>query len=260
MKINNQKIIVTGAASGVGKELTLQLLKKGAYVIGVDLNKEDLNKLKEEINSDRFDIYSLDVSDRKGIKEFKNWYKNKHNRLDILINNAGIIQPFKKVEELADETIDRVMKVNFFGPFDLVQEFMDMLKKDTDSYIVNVSSMGGFFPFPKQTVYGASKAALKIFTEGLYAELSKSNVKVMIVLPGGMATNITKNSGINMDMNSSNSSYKMTTADSAAKDIIKGIEKNKFKLFIGKDAKFMKFLYKLNSKKIIDFINKKMNI
>ena len=119
--------------------------------------------------------------------------------------------------------------------------------------------MGGFFPFPKQTIYGSSKAALKIFTEGLYAELSNTNIHVMIVLPGGMATNITTNSGLDMKMDSSSSSYKMTTAEDAANQILKAIYKNKFKIFIGSDAKFMKFLYKLNSKKAIDFINKKMS-
>ena len=72
----------------------------------------------------------------------------------------------------------------------------DLTKDKSEQYIVNVSSMGGFFPFPGQTIYGASKAALKIFTEGLYAELEKTNVRVMIVLPGAMNTNITTNSNV----------------------------------------------------------------
>lgn len=259
MQVKNKKIILTGAASGVGKELTKQLLTEGATVVGIDVNEENLNTLKEELKNDKLYTYKLDVTSRESIKEFKNWYVTELQDLDILINNAGIIQPFVPVEELPDEKFDQVMHVNFFGPVDLIQDFMDLLRKREEAYIVNVSSMGGFFPFPKQTIYGASKAALKIFTEGLYAELSNTNIHVMIVLPGGMGTNITTNSGLDMKMDQSSSSYKMTTAEDAANQILKAIYKNKFKIFIGSDAKFMRFLYKWNSKKAIDFINKKMS-
>lgn len=136
----------------------------------------------------------------------------------------------------------------------------DLTKDRTEQYIVNVSSMGGFFPFPGQTIYGASKAALKIFTEGLYAELEKTNVRVMIVLPGAMNTNITTNSNVEINTSKEESNFKMLEADVAAFKIIEGIEKNKFKLFLGQDAKFLRFLYKINSKTAISFINKKMNV
>ena len=116
--------------------------------------------------------------------------------------------------------------------------------------------MGGFFPFPGQTIYGASKAALKLFTEGLYAELLDTNVKVMVVFPGAVNTNITKNSNVNMVNN--NSSYKMLSANKAATEIIKGIEKNKFQLYVGGDSKIMHFLYNLNPKFAIKMIKKQM--
>ena len=163
------------------------------------------------------------------------------------------------VEDLDDATINKVMSVNFFGPVHLIRFFMEDLTKDkTEQYIVNVSSMGGFFPFPGQTIYGASKAALKIFTEGLYAELEKTNVRVMIVLPGAMDTNITKNSNVEIKTTKEESNFKMLGADVAAMEIINGIEKNKFKLFLGTDAKFLRTLYKINSKWAISYINKKM--
>lgn len=259
MEIKDKRIIITGASSGVGKELVKQTLMLGAHVVGVDINKDGLKTLEEEMNSNKLKTYPLDVSSGDEIVKFRKWYDENMDDLDILINNAGIIQPFKKFDELDDATINRVMNINFFGPVKLIQTFMDLLKRRKDTYIVNVGSMGGFFPFPKQTIYGASKAALKIFTEGLYAELSESKTKVMIVLPGGMATNITQNSNVDTgNKTAKNSSYKLTSASEAASEIILGIEKNKFKIFIGKDAKFMKFLYKLNSKKAIDTINKKM--
>ncbi len=261
MKIKGKNVIVTGGASGVGKELTKQLLEHGCNVAAIDINKENLENLKKELDSKRLRTYVVDMGDVESIKAFRENYKKDYSDVDIIINNAGIIQPFVKVGELEDKTINKVMNVNFFGPVNLIRFFMDDLIKDrSEQYIVNVSSMGGFFPFPGQTIYGASKAALKIFTEGLYAELEKTNVRVMIVLPGAMNTNITVNSNVKMDMSKEDSNFKMLEPSIAAKKIIEGIEKNKFKLFLGSDAKFLKLLYKINSKAAISFINKKMSV
>lgn len=259
MEIKNRNIIVTGAASGVGKELTKQLLKKGGNVAAIDINRDNLDKLKEELNNDKLKTYVVDMGSNDSIKKFRSDYIKDYSDVDIIINNAGIIQPFVNVENLDDDTINKVMNVNFFGPINLIRYFMEDLTKDkTEQYIVNVSSMGGFFPFPGQTIYGASKAALKIFTEGLYAELERTNVRVMIVLPGAMNTNITANSKVEVKTTKEESPMKLLEADVAAYQIIDGIEKNKFKLFLGQDAKFLKFLYKINSKYAISFINKKM--
>jgi len=261
MQIKRKNVIVTGAASGLGKELTKQLLKKGCNVAAVDINHDNLEKLKEELNSNKLKTYVVDMGSDESIKKFRVDYKKDYSDVDIIINNAGIIQPFVKVEKLDDATINRVMNINFFGPVNLIRYFMEDLTKDkSEQYIVNVSSMGGFFPFPGQTIYGASKAALKIFTEGLYAELEKTNVRVMIVLPGAMNTNITTNSNVKMDTTKEESNFKLLEADVAAATIIDGIEKNKFKIFLGNDAKFLRFLYKINSKWAISFINKKMNV
>ncbi len=261
MKLKGKNVIITGAASGVGRELTRQMLKCGCNISAVDINGENLEKLKEELNSKRLKTYVVDMGNVESIKKFREQYKKDDGDVDIIINNAGIIQPFVKVEELDDKTIDKVMNVNFFGPVHLIRFFMEDLTKDrTEQYIVNVSSMGGFFPFPGQTIYGASKAALKIFTEGLYAELEKTNVRVMIVLPGAMNTNITENSNVKVDMGKEESNFKMLEPKVAAEQIIKGIEKNKFKLFLGSDSKFLRILYKINSKAAISYINKKMSV
>ena len=259
MKIKGKNVIITGGASGVGKELTKQMLKCGCNVAAIDINEENLEKLKEELNSKRLKTFVVDMGNIESIREFRENYKKEYSDVDIIINNAGIIQPFVKVESLDDKTINKVMNVNFFGPVNLIRLFMEDLTKDrSEQYIVNVSSMGGFFPFPGQTIYGASKAALKIFTEGLYAELEKTNVRVMIVLPGAMNTNITKNSDVEINTSKEESNFKMLEPSVAAAQIIEGIEKNKFKLFLGSDSKFLRILYKINSKAAISYINKKM--
>ena len=260
MEIKKQNVIVTGAASGLGLELTKQLLAEGANVAAVDINEENLKKLKTDLNSKNLKTYIVNMGDVESIKKFREEYKKDCHDVDIIINNAGIIQPFVKVADLNDDIINKTMNVNFFGPLNLIRLFMSDLTKDRkEQYIVNVASMGGFFPFPGQTIYGASKAALKLFTEGLYAELENTNVRVMIVLPGAMDTNITKNSNVEIAKTKDNSSFKLLSPAVGASEIIKGIKKNKFKIFLGSDSKFLRFLYKLNSIWAIRFINKKMN-
>lgn len=260
MEISKQNVIVTGAASGLGLELTKQLLAEGANVAAVDINEDNLKKLEEDLDSKQLKTYVVDMGDIESIKKFRDDYKKDYSDVDIIINNAGIIQPFVKVQDLDDKIINKTMNVNFFGPLHLIRLFMSDLTNDKkEQYIVNVSSMGGFFPFPGQTIYGASKAALKLFTEGLYAELENTNVRVMVVLPGAMATNITKNSKVEVATTEENSSFKMLSPVVGASEIIEGIKKNRFKVFLGSDSKFLRFLYKINSIWAIRFINKKMS-
>lgn len=260
MKIENKNVIITGGASGIGKQLVLQMLAKGANVAALDIDEKGLEQLKKEVGNKNLKTYVVNMGDKESIKEFKPKYLKDFADVDILINNAGIIQPFKCFEDLDDETIERIMNVNFCGPVNLIREFVEDMKNNTkEQYIVNVSSMGGFFPFPLQTIYGASKAALKIFSEGLYSELKKYHNRVMIVFPGAINTNIAKNSKTELNISSENTkAYKMLEADVCAAKIIKGIEKNKFKLFVGRDSKFMRFMYRLNSKKAIDMVSKNM--
>lgn len=257
MNLHSKRVVVTGGGSGVGKELVKQLIAKGAYVSAIDINEENLILLKKQLNESRLFIYQVDVTSDNDIKSFKENYYKDQPYIDVLINNAGIIQPFKDISELEMNIIEKVMNVNFYGPLKLIKTFINELKERDEAYILNVSSMGGFFPFPGQSAYGASKAALSLLTEGLYSELLDTNVKVSLVLPGAMATDIAKNSNIKVK-ESNSSDIKMLSAKEAAAQIIKVIEKNKFKLYLGKDCKFMHILYKINAKAAIKRINKLM--
>ena len=119
-----------------------------------------------------------------------------HGQVDALINNAGIIQPFVPLAELDFATVDRVLQVNLYGTIHMVQAFLPYLKSRPEAHLANVSSMGGFVPFPGQTMYGASKAAVKLMTEGLYTELLETAVEVSVVMPGAVDTEITVHSGV----------------------------------------------------------------
>jgi short-subunit dehydrogenase len=259
MKVKDKRIILTGAGGGIGRELALQLLAKGAYVVALDINEKELEITKEKAhNNDHLSIHVVDITSDESLDKFKEEYYKDNSVIDGLINNAGIIQPFLNVDRLDMDTINRIMNVNFYGPLKLTKTFLPELLKRPVAHIVNVSSMGGFFPFPGQTIYGASKAALKLFTEGLYAELLNTNVHVTVVFPGAINTNIAKNSNVDMKISESGSSMKMLSPQKAAALIIDGIEKDKFQLYVGTDSKMMNLMYKMNPKSAIKFINKKM--
>jgi short-subunit dehydrogenase len=220
MEVNGKRIIITGAGGGIGKELALQLLAKGAYVAALDINGENLQNLKKESNiSETLSMHVVDITSNESINEFKKEYFGKYSVVDSLINNAGIIQPFVNVDKLGDDIIHKVMNVNFFGSLNLTKLFLPELLNRPEAHIVNVSSMGGFFPFPGQTIYGASKAALKLFSEGLYSELLDTNVHVTVVYPGAVNTDIARNS--NVDTGKSNSNVKILSPQKAAELIIK---------------------------------------
>ncbi|HQV94409.1 MAG TPA: SDR family NAD(P)-dependent oxidoreductase, partial [Anaerolineales bacterium] len=134
------------------------------------------------------------------------------------------------------------------------------LLKRPVAHVANVSSMGGFLPVPGQTVYGASKAAVKLLTEGLYAELLNTNVKVTLIYPGAIATNITTNSGVSISVptDAKASSMKALPSDKAAEIIVSAIEQDRYSVLVGSDAKFMDFIYRLNPKGAAGFIYKQM--
>jgi short-subunit dehydrogenase len=120
--------------------------------------------------------------------------------------------------------------------------------------------MGGFIPFPGQTIYGAAKAAVKLLTEGLYAELKDTNVHVTVVHPGAIATNITENSGLGKPKAEANAqqSKMALPASKAAEIIIKAMEKNKYRATVGKDAMMLDILYRISPRFATNFIGKMM--
>ncbi|MCS7036405.1 MAG: SDR family NAD(P)-dependent oxidoreductase [Saprospiraceae bacterium] len=261
MQIRDKTFIVTGAGSGIGQQLSLLLIQKGARVIGLDLREASLAQTKTLAGGDdaRFRGVALDVSNLERVQSFAAEAPSIFGGVDGLINNAGIIQPFQPVNELSLEAIHRVMNVNFYGVVYLTKALLPHLLERPEAHIANVSSMGGFLPVPGQSVYGASKAAVKLFTEGLYAELLHTRVRVTIVMPGAVATNIVENSGIEAPPASGNSSrFKALPADKAAAIIVRAIEKNAFRVLVGSDASFMDRLYRLAPRYAVHFITRQM--
>jgi len=262
MKVQNKVIVVTGAGNGIGRELCLMLLQKQAIVAGVDLNEEAIAETQKiaGVSDNHFKGYVLDITDKTKVDALPEEVVKHFGSVDGLINNAGIILKFIPLNDLPFDQINRVMNANFYGTLNMTKAFLPLFLKRPEAHVVNISSMGGFIAFPGQTIYGAAKAAVKIHTEGLYAELKGSSVKVTVVHPGAIATNITANSGLGgpkNDASSANTSLALSPAK-AAKIIISAMEKNKLRVTVGKDATFLDLLYRLNPRFATNFIGKMM--
>ena len=263
MLINNKVFVVTGAGSGIGRAISNALIKNGAKVAGIDLHSEGLEELKSELGelSDKLSIHTVSVADKKSAEALPEDVIKAQGQVDGLVNNAGIIQPFVKVNELDYEDIERVMNVNFFGMLYMTKSFLPELMKRDEAHIVNISSMGGFLPVPGQSVYGASKAAVKLLSEGLRGELQPNNIGVTVVFPGATSTNITKNSGVKSPISEEatrKSNIPTQSPDDVAMLVIKAIEKNKARVFAGKDSKLMNILYRINPNYASNLIAKQM--
>lgn len=249
MNIEGKTFVVTGGGNGMGRELTLLLLKKGARVAAVDINETTLKEtsaLAAEHNKS-LSTHIANITDRLAVNALPEAVIKAHGTVDGLINNAGIIQRFVKINDLEISEIERVFNVNFWGMVNVTKAFLPFLLKREEAHIVNISSMGGFLPVPGQTAYGASKAAVRLFTEGLHSELLSTHVHVTVVFPGAIATNISANSGVvaNAEMVKNAPKIKMTMPDTAAAMMVEGIEKNKYRVLVGSDAKMMDFLCRL---------------
>jgi short-subunit dehydrogenase len=251
---------VTGGGAGMGRELVRQLLSRGARVAAVDLRAEGLQETAALVDAGaRLSSHVVDITDREAVEALVAEVEQAHGAVDGLLNNAGIIQPFVPINDLDYATIHRVLDVNLMGTIHMVKAFLPGLLERPEAHVANVSSMGGFFPFPGQSMYGASKAGVKLLTEGLYAELLDTNVRVSLIMPGAVNTSITENSGVAAPTTTGDASrMPMTSAQRAAEIMLDGIERDRLHIYVGKDARLMNLAIRIAPRAAIGFIQKQM--
>ncbi len=250
MNVQGKVFVVTGGGSGMGRELVLLLLKKGAGVAALDMNETSLNETAALAGNvgNRLSTFVVNIVNREAVMALPEKVIAAHGQVDALINNAGIIQRFVRINDLDFPEMEKVFNINFWGVVNMTKAFLPYLLKRPESYIANTSSMGGFLPVPGQTAYGASKAAVSLFTDGLNSELSDTNVRVSAIFPGAIATNISANSGVQISATSQEAkqaNMKTTSAVDAARIILEGIEKNRYHIMVGQDARMMDILRRL---------------
>jgi NAD(P)-dependent dehydrogenase (short-subunit alcohol dehydrogenase family) len=262
VKAAGKVLVVSGAGSGIGREVALEALRRGARVAAIDVNAATLAETASlAAAGDRLSTHVLNVADRDAVEALPAGVIGHHGSVDGLIHCAGIIQPFVRLKDLDYDAIERVFAVNWLGTLYLTKTFLPLLLERPEGHIVNVSSMGGFLPVPGQTVYGASKAAVKLLTEGLHSECAGTNVHVTVVFPGAVGTNITKNSGVDIPVSGADAekmARRVLPADRAARLILDGMEKDAYRVMVGSDAKLMDRLYRLDPRRAASFIARQM--
>lgn len=243
MRFDDKVVAVTGGGDGIGRQVVLELLRRGARVAAVDIRQESLDDTSGLTDAgDRLTAHVVDITDRSATAALPDEIIAKHGAVDGVINVAGIIQPFVRLNELDYEVIERVINVNLYGTIHVVKGFVRHLLERPVAHVANVSSMGGFLPVPGQTIYGASKAAVKLMTEGLYAELLDTKVAGTVIMPGAVSTDITANSGVDIPGGGAaeqESNFPTTSPEDAANIILDGMEEDRLHIYVGRDSRLM---------------------
>ena len=247
MKILKSKTAaVTGAASGIGRMLAINLANEGCNLALADINASGLQETAKLVgNRVKVTTHIVDVSRREQVFQYADETAERHGGVDLIINNAGVaVGDF--LETIPLEDFEWLMGINFWGVVYGTMAFLPHLKKRPEGHIVNISSINGIIPNPNNGPYCAAKFAVKGYTETLAQEMHKTGIHVSCVHPGGIKTNIARNARVNRAMfnltrEKGENIYEdvvfRTTADDAAKIIISGIRRNKRRILVGADAK-----------------------
>jgi short-subunit dehydrogenase len=251
-------VAVTGAASGIGRALAMELAARGADLALADRDEAGLQSVGAELArtpARKISIHRVDIGDGAAVAAFAREAIAAHPALNILVNNAGVAL-LGQFHEIDQAQMEWLFNINFWGAVRTTRAFMAHLAAQPASHIVNLSSIFGIVAPPGQTAYSAAKFAVRGFSESLRHELqtAKSPIRLSLVHPGGIKTNIVRNSRAGTGITDNERRVQLierfdaiaqTSAKEAALRIIKGIEKNEPRILIGGDARFMDLLQRL---------------
>ena len=264
MNLSGKVIWITGASSGIGEAISYALAKEGCKLILSSRRIEELNRVKKNIDlpDDEILILPIDLEQHSQVDQWVSQVMNKFNRIDILINNGGISQ--KGYAMATEKTVEqKIMDVNYFGNVALSKAVIPIMEKQNFGKIAVIVSIIGRFGLPNLTSYSASKHALYGFYDSLRLELMDGNIKILLVSPGFINTNVAinavKGDGNITNENSEAMKNGMKT-DVFAKKFIKALKSNRNHKYIGNKElltvpfknllpnTFYKLMYKMNKK------------
>lgn len=245
---------VTGAASGMGRTLAVELAKRGCHLALSDVNEAELVKTAELAGAHgvRVTITKLDVANRDAVFAWADQVAKDHGKINLIFNNAGVSLTVP-LDAVKQSDFDWIMGINFWGVVYGSQAFLPHLKASGDGHVINTSSVFGLISVPGQGTYNASKFAVRGYTEALRMELDLENcgVSATCVHPGGIKTNIAmagkvdpsmqKLTGVDAETQKrrANKAINVTTAESAALQILAAVEKNQRRVLVGPDARMI---------------------
>jgi len=251
--LNSKVAVVTGAASGIGRAVAIKLAEKGCSVALVDIDSDAMTETAELIQQSGVCVstHIVDVANRERFYEFAGEVIQEHGQVDIVVNNAGV-NVAEEMHSISYENIEWVVGINLWGVIHGTKAFLPHMISRKQGHIVNISSIGGYISSPFMGPYGMTKFAVRSLSETLRGELKGTGVCVTSVHPGGIRTNIAKNTrfGHTLAQQQEAITGKLestfsTSPERAATKIVRAIQKERFRLFIGVDSYLMYFLERL---------------
>jgi NADP-dependent 3-hydroxy acid dehydrogenase YdfG len=244
--------VITGAASGIGRALALQLNREGCELYLSDINPEGLKEMVCGLSRPdvAVDTQLLDVADKSAVHAWAERIGTERSHVDIVINNAGVALE-ATAEDGSYEDLEWLMGINFWGVVYGCKAFLPLLRRSSQGHLFNISSVFGIIGVPTQSAYNAAKFAVRGYTEALRQEMEGTNVHVCCVHPGGIKTNIaraarTSSTRISADERGEEfERVARTTPERAAQQIIAAMEKREKRLLIGLDARLISLASRL---------------
>ena len=253
--LSGRTIAVTGAGSGIGRALALNLAKRGAKLALADKDDAGLLETSRMLGNYPHFADAFDVTDSARLHGWVDRAVTEFGALDGIINNAGlsVVAPFADCPK-AD--FDRVMAVNFDAVVEGCRAALPHVRKSDSGWIVNISSVFGMMGYPTQSAYNASKYAVRGLTEAMHLELAVTDpqIKVIRVHPGGIKTNVAKNAKFiasldgeprALDSDEQFQQTAKTTPEQAAETIVSGMERGRHRVLIGPDARMIDWITRL---------------
>jgi len=257
-------IVITGAGSGMGKAMAIQLAQAGAKVLISDRNEQTLAETKKLVESEGgfCKTYIVDIGDKNQVYSFAGQVLEEFKYIDVLINNAGMAIGEATLNEIPLADFERLINVNLWGVIHHTKAFLDVMLTRPEAAIVNTSSVFGLMGIPTQIPYCVSKYAVRGFTESLRLELSNTCIAVTCVHPGGIDTDIARNGIHYKNKEQAVEQFKkmvITSSDKAARIIIKAIRRKSKRVMVGPDAKLIRLFTQAAPNLVDGFILKKKN-
>ena len=246
--------VVTGAGSGIGRALAQQLAETGLALALADIDESGLLQTADSLltKGALVTTHVVDVADEEGVRSFAEEVSNRHGRVTLLVNNAGV-SLHGDFEEISLDDFRWLMSINFWGTVYGANYFLPVLKREKRAHIVNLSSVFGLIAPAGQAPYAASKFAVRGFTECLRHELAGSAVCVSCVHPGGIRTQIARRARIGAGVAKTGRKERLakfehlfrTSPQVAAVRILRGVERREPRILIGRDAYQIDILQRL---------------
>lgn len=260
--VRGKVAVVTGAGSGIGRQLAIELARRGARLAVSDIDEVGLGETAQRVKALGAEVHSapLDVSDRAAVEGYATAVAEHHGVVHQVYNNAGVAGGGRTVLDMDWEGYERTLAVNLFGVIHGTKAFLPHLIASGDGHVVNVSSLNGVMAQPTLSAYCASKFGVRGFTETLRTEvlLAGHPVRVTVVHPGGVKTNIAsaalqqaRAQGLEPTpeqvarVRTYNEKLLKMPAERAARIIVDGVEAGKPRVLVGGDAKVVDLLVRL---------------